>query len=202
MKVTMEEQKLYDDFTVSVFQRGYEKGKEDATISYQNAYNEGHVDGYAKGVDDRDSDIKSGYMNGYNKGLNDAWECAKKITNEYTIKQLKDMGLINNIPLINSEYEYSCRLIVQYSASEAIFAIKEYEDKHKCKECKWDEFRDAQSPVGTPCDSCFEGKNFSPKVARCCSVLDDICPYDIKCEECEVHCSVERAKQKLKGDKE
>ena len=180
MKVTIEEQKLYDDFTVSVFQRGYEKGKEDATISYQNAYNEGHVDGYAKGVDDRDSDIKSGYMNGYNKGLNDAWKCARKIM---------------QLPNDTQELFY-------LSAEEAIFAIKEYEDKHKCKECKWDEFRDAQSPVGTPCDSCFEGKNFSPKVARCCSVLDDICPYDIKCEECEVHCSVERAKQKLKGDKE
>lgn len=165
----------------------------------------GYDEGYKNGIADgniNDGTFAKKTQEAYKNGLDNAWECAKKITNEYTIKQLKDMGLINNIPLINSKYEYSCRLIVQYSASETIAKIKEYEDKHKCKECKWDEFRDAQSPVGTPCDSCFEGKNFSPKVARCCSILDDICPYDIKCEECEVHCSVERAKQKLKGDKE
>ena len=36
-----------------------------------------------------------------------------------------------------------------------------------------------------------------------CSILNDTCPYPtITCLECEVHCSVERAKQKLKGDKE
>jgi hypothetical protein len=135
----------------------------------------------------------------YEDGLNDAWDCARKImlceakggfsTDKYT-------EIFGNIATF--------QVLEILSASEAIFAIKEYEekDKHKCKECKWDEFRDAQHPVGTPCDSCFEGKNFSPKVARCCSVLDDICPYDIKCEECEVHCSIERAKKKLKGDKE
>jgi hypothetical protein len=211
MKVTMEEQKLYDDFTVSVFQRGYEKGKEDATISYQNAYNEGHVDGYAKGLNDRKKEIekakREGYDEGvtdtifntdtYTQGLNNAWECAKKIRHM-------------DIPTLNKVFD-DLRHGIQEKGHEAVFEnyepfkaiakIKEYEDKHKCKECKWDEFRDAQSPVGTPCDSCFEGKNFSPKVARGCSILDDICPYDIKCEECEVHCSVERAKQKLKGDK-
>ena len=164
MKVTIEEQKLYDDFTASVFQRGYEKGKADATISYQNAYNEGHVDGYAKGVDDRDSDIKSSYMNGYNKGLNDAWECARKImlceakggfsTDKYT-------EIFGNISTF--------QVLEILSASEAIFAIKEYEDKQK-----------------------------APSEATICSILEDDCPYDIKCEECEVHCSFERAEQKLK----
>lgn len=206
MKVTMEEQKLYDDFTISVFQRGYEKGKEDATISYQNAYNEGHVDGYAKGLNDRKKEIekakREGYDEGvtdtifntdtYTQGLNDAWEAAKKVY-ELSGKELAEL-FPNSHEIVFFDYE----------PSEVIKILKEYEkqDKHKCKECKWDEFRDAQHPVGTPCDSCFEGKNFSPKVARCCSVLDDICPYDIPCAECEVHCSVERAKQKLKGDKE
>ena len=140
----------------------------------------------------------------YKRGLNDAWEVAKKIRHM-------------DIPTLNKVFD-DLRHGIQEKGHEAVFEnyepfkaiakikeyeeIKEYEDKHKCKECKWDEFRDAQHPVGTPCDSCFEGKNFSPKVARGCSILDDICPYDIKCEECEVHCSVERAKQKLKGDKE
>ena len=178
MKVTIEEQKLYDDFTASVFQRGYEKGKEDAQKDWHSIEKE-----------ERE-------MN-YKRGLDEAWQHVMKILADVvdggfdsdTLKQIFGTPIIIDIFKINS-------------ASEAIAKIKEYEDKHKCKECKWDEFRDAQHPVGTPCDSCFEGKNFSPKVARGCSILDDICPYDIKCEECEVHCSVERAKQKLKGDKE
>lgn len=154
-------------------------------------YKVGYEDGLAEGIKDT-----------YNKGLNDAWECARKIVLSSTRGGMPLSVIVDEIfdDCCNNELN----VLANYSASEAIAKIKEYEeqDKHKCKECKWDEFRDAQHPVGTPCDSCFEGKNFSPKVARCCSVLDDICPYDIKCEECEVHCSVERAKQKLKGDKE
>jgi hypothetical protein len=134
---------------------------------------------------------------GYNAGLNDAWETARKIgdNSQFTLEK---MGFEIQDPYKNASWDVVC----EYSASEAIAKIKEYEEKHKCKECKWDEFRDAQHPVGTPCDSCFEGKNFSPKVARACSILEDDCPYIIECEECEVHCSVERAKQKLKGDKD
>jgi hypothetical protein len=158
---------------------------------------------------------KTGYEDGqawvdgkmYTKGLNNAWECAKKIRHM-------------DIPTLNKVFD-DLRHGIQEKGHEAVFEnyepfkaiakikeyeeIKEYEDKHKCKECKWDEFRDAQSPVGTPCDSCFEGKNFSqkaPSVARFCSKLNDVCPYIIECEDCEVHCSIERAKNKLKGDKE
>ena len=36
-----------------------------------------------------------------------------------------------------------------------------------------------------------------------CSILNDTCPYStITCLECEVHCSVERAKKKLQQLKE
>ncbi len=131
---------------------------------------------------------------GYNQGLEAVWKYIAKL-GKLTIGEIYE--------IFGDEYDNIYAITDDYSPSEFIDAIKEYEDKQKCKECKWDEFRDAQSPVGTPCDSCFEGKNFSPKVARCCSILGDICPYDdITCTECEVHCSVERAKQKLKGDKE
>lgn len=175
MKVTMEEQKLYDDFTVSVFQRGYEKG-----------YEEGKGQTWSEETLKTESEM-------YAKGLNDAWEYIKKL-GKLTIGELYE--------IFGDGYDNIYAITDDYDAQEFIDVIKRYEEKQKCKECKWDEFRDAQHPVGTPCDSCFEGKNFSPKVARGCSILDDICPYDIKCEECEVHCSVERAKQKLKGDKE
>ena len=104
-----------------------------------------------------------------------------------------------------SEYDNFYKIAYDYSPSEFIDKIKTYEKQQKCKECKWNEYKNGYHPNGNPCDSCIDGKNFSskaPNVARCCSVLDDVCPYDIPCAECEVHCSVERAKQKLKGDKE
>lgn len=39
----------------------------------------------------------------------------------------------------------------------------EDEKQRKCKECFWNQFRDAQHPVGNPCDSCKDGSNFSSK---------------------------------------
>lgn len=30
-----------------------------------------------------------------------------------------------------------------------------------------------------------------------CSIIEDDCPYEIECEDCEVFCSVERAKKRL-----
>lgn len=149
--------------------------------------------GYEDGVVETEKINDKAHDDGYNKGLYDAWEYIKKL-GKLTIGELYE--------IFGDGYDNIYAITDDYDAQEFIDVIKRYEEKQKCKECKWDEFRDAQHPVGTPCDSCFEGKNFSPKVARCCSILDDICPYNIKCEECEVHCSVERAKQKLKGDKE
>lgn len=32
---------------------------------------------------------------------------------------------------------------------------------------------------------------------RVCSIIEDDCPYEIECEDCEVFCSVERAKKRL-----
>jgi hypothetical protein len=161
MKVTMEEQKLYDDFTVSVFQRGYEKGKEDATISYQNAYNEGHVDGYAKGLNDRKKEIekakREGYDEGvtdtifntdtYTQGLNDAWECARKliiVESEGGLPIEKQLEIFDNT--------FPAEALKKYTASEAIAKIKEYEDKHTDDEIKlWDEVIIKRSSLG------FEG---------------------------------------------
>jgi hypothetical protein len=151
--------------------------------------------GYARGLKERKEDDQD-YKDGLEDGRMEAWEAANKIILGNTNGGLTDAEIKK---IFNKTF---VGVLVENTATEVITKIREYEKKQKCKECKWDEFRDAQSPVGTPCDSCFEGKNFSPKVAKCCSVLDDICPYDISCAECEVHCSVERAKQKLKGDKE
>ena len=148
--------------------------------------------GYSRGLKERKEDDQD-----YKDGLEDG-----KILIWQFIGKLGKLTIGESRKIFGDKYDNFYKITYDYSPSEFIAKIKEYEKKRqKCKECKWDEFRDAQHPVGTPCDSCFEGKNFSPKVARCCSVLDDDCPYDIECEECEIHCSIERAKQKLKGDK-
>ena len=179
---TKEENDLIGEFvealSSSVYQRGYKNGIADGNI------NDGT---FAKKIEEA-----------YKNGLNDAWGCARKI-----MLNKVNGGLPTEEHSKIFGYVATFEVLKNYTASEAIAKIKEYEekDKHKCKECKWDEFRDAQSPVGTPCDSCFEGKNFSPKVARCCSILEDECPYDVKCEECEIHWSIERAREKLKEGK-
>lgn len=130
MKITMEEQKLYDDFTASVFQRGYEKGKEDATISYQNAYNEGNVDGYSRGYDEGVKDGQKGkisemLVDTYIQGLNDAWEYARKIT-----LNSEDGGIpYREFEKIFDDITSPYAVFRKYTISEAIAKIKEYEDK-------------------------------------------------------------------------
>lgn len=137
----MEEQKLYDDFTVSVFQRGYEKG-----------YEEGKGQTWSEETLKTESEM-------YAKGLNDAWEYIKKL-GKLTIGELYE--------IFGDGYDNIYAITDDYDAQEFIDVIKRYEDK----------------------------------IRPNCSYLNDICPYDIKCEECEVHCSIARARQKLKGDKE
>lgn len=68
--------------------------------------------GYQRGFTDKDESDKA-----YQKGLNDAWECARKI---YSLSA----GAIINI-------FGGCSTWVNYSASEAITKIKEYEEKKK-----------------------------------------------------------------------
>lgn len=132
-----------------------------AEMMYRTGYEDAQKDWHSIEKEERE-------MN-YKRGLDDAWECARKImlceakggfsTDKYT-------EIFGNIATF--------QVLEILSASEAIFAIKEYEDKRK-------------------------------KIRPNCSYLNDICPYDIKCVDCEVHCSLKRARNKikeLKGDKE
>lgn len=166
---------------------------------------------YERGYDDGYKVIPSVYYDNYEKGLNDAWECAGKImlceakggfsTDKYT-------EIFGNIATF--------QVLETLSASEAISAIKEYEEQQKqklianCITCKWD-YRNYEKYLNVSedekvrhCNECYKNSGYElmSTEMKSCSILGDDCPYDIKCEECEVHCSVERAKQKLKGDKE
>jgi hypothetical protein len=82
--------------------------------------------GYTHGLKDASKDQES--EKSYEQGLNDAWECARKIAVEMSIENMQSCGLISNS---DEEYEYSCGVIRDYSVSEAMTKIKEYEEKKK-----------------------------------------------------------------------
>ena len=82
--------------------------------------------GYTRGFKDASKDYES--EKSYEQGLNDAWECARKIAVEMSIENMQSCGLISNS---DEEYEYSCGVIRNYSVSEAMTKIKEYEERKK-----------------------------------------------------------------------
>ena len=59
----------------------------------------------------------------YERGLNDAWECARKIDNDYDLEQY----LIDSIE--SKSYIERCDLFNQLSPQECMTKIKEYEEK-------------------------------------------------------------------------
>lgn len=82
--------------------------------------------GYTHGLKDASKDNEN--EKSYEQGLNDAWECARKIAIEMSIENMQSCGLISSS---DDEYEYSCGVIRNYSASEAMAKIKEYEESKK-----------------------------------------------------------------------
>jgi hypothetical protein len=80
-----------------------------AEKAYNKGYNEGYTDAHKKHNSDLD------YKDGLEDGRMEAWECAKKI---YKMSAV-DLGNIFG----------GISLWTEYSASEAIAKIKEYEDK-------------------------------------------------------------------------
>jgi len=87
------------------------------------AYDKGYKDGKA---DTPFTDTEEAEEKAYNRGLNDAWECARKLVHPrlggYTEEQKQR---------IFGEYVSSDSILQNFSASEAITKIKEYEDKQK-----------------------------------------------------------------------
>lgn len=64
----------------------------------------------------------------YEQGLNDAWECAEKITYMNPDERVNIFGISNN------SYGNQCDVFLELSAFEAINKIKEYESKQNNKE--------------------------------------------------------------------
>lgn len=157
----------------------------------RDVYNQGYSDGLA------DGNINSGLFadkvrEAYNNGLVDAWDCARKILYDETLPRdiLTDLG-VNTF----------CGIIQDYSASEAIAKLKEYEERQKqseksCKDCR-------HGNNGMPnfknrrCEACyydegiggnclFEEKQTEEKTDKSCDDcrFADLTAYEYPCCSC------------------
>lgn len=91
---------------------------------YKVGYEEGHHDGEIDCIMNIHLDDFS-----YQRGIEEAWECVRKIFNA---SHNKIIGIFGK----EREYEYVYYDIInEYSASEAIAKIKEYEEKQTEKSC-------------------------------------------------------------------
>lgn len=101
------------------------KAIHDAMCSIENRLR--HV--YNQGFEEGKEYYIQKYSNAYNKGLEDAWECARKITSDvrYDAKTLKQIFGTQLIPDV-----------FKNSASGAVVKIKEYEEQQKQSEEKTD----------------------------------------------------------------
>lgn len=99
----------------------------EAANCIRNAYDRGYKQGYKDGNYDKEFFCNLNFEHGTNKGLDDAWECLKKI-----IFEKDDGGLtFGEIAKIFDGKCLSTEILENYSASEAIAKIKEYEEKQK-----------------------------------------------------------------------
>ncbi len=80
---------------------------------------------YNRGIKDGSADVKMRVEGAYERGLEDAWECANKIS-AMTASEFEEVF----------GYSYYSRCMGKMSPSEAMQKIKEYEQqKQKCESC-------------------------------------------------------------------
>lgn len=87
--------------------------------SIRNAYDKGYKQGFKEGSYNKEFFCNLNYEHGTNKGLDDAWECARKIA----LRKDEARNAFHDIAPV--------KVFEEYSASEAIAKIKEYEEKQK-----------------------------------------------------------------------
>ena len=129
---------LFEKHEAQEYARGFDVGKE-----------YGYKKGYDAGCRDRDK-IYTEDKEDYQRGLDDAWECARKIANINfdTLKVFKRYYLRNEV-------------FENFTVSEAIAKIKEYEEKQAEKNCENCEcFGDITECTKRPCyaHSCWTPK--------------------------------------------
>ena len=152
----------------------YNKIREFSVDMYTQGFSDGYTDGSTRGCEvEKAQEYKRGFENGcsqgweeaYKKGLNDAWEVARKITNDMPIPELESREL--SVDDCEDEYEYSCKVIKMYSASEVIDKLKGHTTKPE---------------HSTPINSCANCQN-TPPINRCatCTHKGELKEY---CSDC------------------
>lgn len=119
---------------------------------------------YQKGVQDTkqhwvDAPRSCAYKLGYENGLNDAWEAARKIGSN-SMCSLKEMGFDFSQCVI-ADYNPSWFVVKNYSASEAIEKIRQYEQE-----------KDRQARIEYNCEEIKDVLNTTMK--ECNVSLDEI----------------------------
>jgi hypothetical protein len=140
----------------------------------ENAYEMGYEDGLKDGKESVQIDDSVAYE----RGLNDAWECARKM-----ILSDEDGGIAHiDIQKIFGMSYYS--VMLNYSASEAIAKIKEYENKQK-RACDTCQYLHGGFNSLKECANCYNNSGWTPKKMT----LDEAIKHceevaDSKCDEC------------------
>lgn len=122
LKEAKEKRKMQDDLVITIIDNE-PYGVSDLEISKDGSYEKGYEDGTKVNDGERGSVYYGGYGDGYKDGLNEAWECARKI-----VLGVADGGI--SIESFNELFGMNYYEVMKnYSASEAIAKIKEYEEK-------------------------------------------------------------------------
>ena len=125
------------EVTADAYQRGYETAKHECEDCPKQAYTDA---------------LK---MESYQKGLSDAWEAARKIGSN-SMCSLKEMGFDFSQCAV-SDYNPSWFVVKNYSASEAIEKIRQYEQENENQIQVGDEVEgDEDKQRGVVIDSRFE----------------------------------------------
>ena len=109
---------------------GYEEADSNQRENAVYEYERGYEEGLKRGEDIEQANAaetkKEVAKQNYERGLNDAWECTRKIgkVNWLTLKQI-------GFEIKDKEKNPSWDVVMEYSASEAITKIKDYEEKQK-----------------------------------------------------------------------
>jgi hypothetical protein len=103
---TADIEKQAQELIEQAYQRGYKKAEEDYHIQSEK---------------DRDSSYQCGYEYGIEQGRNQAWDAVRKIFNEFSGDELREV-FGKETTLLN---------VTNYSASEAIKKIRAYEEQKK-----------------------------------------------------------------------
>ena len=120
------------EVTADAYQRGYETAKhecEDCQKIRYDAEQELVKKAYDTAYADAEGIYESGKRAMYQKGLKDAWECARKIGSN-SMCSLKEIGFDFSQCAV-SDYNPSWFVVKNYSASEAIEKIRQYEQEQK-----------------------------------------------------------------------